>query len=135
METNEDLRAKASLGLPTAPKILPISFVKGFGRRTLEHCKHSWNILKQAESYLTWQCRSDYTSRGKEKERNSFLVSELRRVVARVQKASRVDYIPRQPILTVGLWVSENMCILGNQQAEGTLINKFTGGEDFQPRF
>jgi len=55
METNEDLMAKSKLCLPTSLKILPISFVKGFGRRMLEHHKHSWNILKQAESYLTWQ--------------------------------------------------------------------------------
>lgn len=31
--------------------------------------------------------------------------------------------VPKQSILTVGLWVSENMCILGNQQAKGTLTN------------
>lgn len=43
--------------LANTPENIANSFVKGFGRRMLEHHKHSWNILKQAESYLTWQWR------------------------------------------------------------------------------
>lgn len=65
---------------------------------------------------------------GKKNEMNSFTVSELQTIVAMVQKTRQI--VPKQSILTVGLWVRENMCILGNQQAKGTLTNKCTGWED-----
>lgn len=55
MKTNEDLTAQSRLYLPTSLKISLIHLSRVFGRRVLQCHKHSWNILKQAESYLKWQ--------------------------------------------------------------------------------
>lgn len=55
LKTNEDILATSRLCSPTSLKISPIPVSRVLAEEMLEHHKHSWNILKQAESYPKWQ--------------------------------------------------------------------------------
>lgn len=50
-----------------------------------------------------------------------------RYLVAMVQQTWQT--VPKESSRTGGLWVSENMCILGNQHAKVTLSSKYAGSE------
>lgn len=105
--------------LSNIPENIANSFVKGFGREMLKHHKHSWNILKQAQGYLKWQWRFDYSLWERKNEIHFFVVSKLHKLNCQGEENSEgwTEIAPSECGIK-----GENMCILANQHAKAMCV-------------